>query len=112
MANGTWCYKGNHDNPAFQLRVSLANGDMAPIEHLSVDSPSKTLGSMTCSSGSGKGAFIQMREKAQGWIDRVIVGKLNRWHVWFLLDRQHYPMVFFGISSVTAPFDTLSECLQ
>ncbi len=53
-----------------------------------------------------------MREKAQGWIDRVIVGKLNRWHVWFLLDHQLYPMVFFGISSVRAPFDALSECLQ
>ncbi len=83
MANGTWRYKGNHDNPAFQLQVPLANGNMAPIKHLSVNSPSSTLSPMTCPSGSSVGAFIQMWEKAQGWIDRVIVEKLNRWLVWF-----------------------------
>jgi hypothetical protein len=42
--DGTWHYNDNHKNPAFQLHVPLANGDMAPIKHLSVDSPSKTLG--------------------------------------------------------------------
>jgi hypothetical protein len=85
---------------------------MAPIDHLSINSPSKTLGSMTCPSGSSEGAFTPMREKAQGWVNRAIVGKLNRQQVWFLLDHQLYPMVFFGISSVTAPFDALSKCLQ
>ncbi len=76
--DGTWRYDDNHKNPAFQLHVPLANRDMAPIEHhLSVDSPSKTLGLMTCPSGSCEGAFTQMREKAQGWIDRAIGGKLN-----------------------------------
>ncbi len=58
--DGTWRYDDNHKNPVFQLHVPLANGDMAPIEHLSVDSPSKTLGSMTCPSGSCKGTFTQM----------------------------------------------------
>ena len=58
--DGTWRYNDNHKNPAFQLHVPLANGDMAPIKHLSVDSPSKTLSLMTCPSGSCKGAFTQI----------------------------------------------------
>jgi hypothetical protein len=110
--DGTWRYDENHKNPAFQLHVPLANGDMAPIKQLSVDSPSKTLGLMTCPSGSCEGTFTQMQEKAQGWIDRAIGGKLHQRHIWFLLERQFYPMVFFGISNVTAPFDALSKCLQ
>ncbi len=110
--DGTWHYDDNHENPAFQLHVPLANGDMAPIKHLSVDSPSKTLGLMTCPSSSSKGAFTQMREKAQRWIDRAIGEKLNHRHICFLLERQIYPMVFFGIGNIKAPFDALSKCLQ
>jgi hypothetical protein len=69
MAAGAWQYEPNHDNPAFQICVPLANSDMAPIGHLLVDSPSKTLESMMCLSGSSKGVFNQNRGKAQGWID-------------------------------------------
>jgi hypothetical protein len=67
---------------------------------------------MTCLSGSSNGALTQIQEKAQGWIDRAIAGKLNRWHVWFLLEFQFYLMVFFGISSITALFNVIDECCQ
>jgi hypothetical protein len=50
-------------------RIPPANGDTVLIDHLSVGSPSKTLGSMTCLSGSSNGALTQIWEKAQGWID-------------------------------------------
>ncbi len=112
MADGTWGYESNHEKPAFQICIPLADGNTVSIDHLSVNSSSKTFGSMTCLSGSSKGTFNQIQEKGQGWIDQVIAGKLNRWHIWFLLDRQFYPMVFYGISSITALFDALGKCLQ
>ncbi len=68
MADGTWRYNANHENPDFQICVPLGNGELAPIEHLSVDSPTKMLGSMICPSGCSNGAFAQMMEKTQGWV--------------------------------------------
>jgi hypothetical protein len=41
MADGTWRYNANHENPDFQICVPLGNGKTAPIEHLSVDFPNK-----------------------------------------------------------------------
>jgi hypothetical protein len=112
MADGTWHYDANHENPDFQIRVPLGNGELAPTEHLSIDSPTKMLGLMTCPSGCSDGAFAQMMEKAQGWVARAIGRNLNCWHIWFLLERQLSPMVFFGIGCNMAPFDSLPECLQ
>ncbi len=112
MADGTWRYDANHENPDFQIHVLLRNGELAPIEHLSVDSPTKTLGSMTCPSGCSNRAFAQMTEKAQGWVAQAIGKNLNCRHIWFLLERQLSPMVFFGIGCNTALFDSLAECLQ
>jgi hypothetical protein len=41
MADGTWRYNPNHENPDFQIHVLLGNGELAPIEHLSIDSTTK-----------------------------------------------------------------------
>jgi hypothetical protein len=112
MANGTWRYDANHENPDFQIRVPLGNSELAPIEHLSVDSPTKMLGLMTCPSGCSNGAFAQMTEKAQGWVARTFGGNLNCRHIWFLLGCQLSPMVFFSIGCNMAPFDSRVECLQ
>ncbi len=82
------------------------------MEPLLVNSPTKTLGLMTSPSGCSHGFFVQIQEKAQGWIDQAIGVKLNRRHIWFLIEHQLFPKVFFGIGSISALFDTLADCLQ
>ncbi len=66
---------------------------------------------MTCPTGSSEGAIRQMVEKAHKWIDKAKMGKLHKHNLWFLLDKQFWPGVSFGISNITAPFDVLEECL-
>jgi hypothetical protein len=92
--------------------VPLSDGSHAPIKHLAMTAPTKTLGSMTCPTGCSNKAIAQMAEKAQGWIDRAWSGKLHKHNLWFLLDKQFWPKVSFGICSITAPFNVLEECLM
>jgi hypothetical protein len=108
---GSWRFDQNEKKPELSIMVPLSNGSHAPIEHLEIPAPTKTLGSMTCPTECSNGAIAQMIEKAQGWIDRARSGKLQR-NLWFLLDKQFWPKVSFGISSITAPFDVLEECLM
>jgi hypothetical protein len=53
------------------ILVPLANGHVAPIKHLQVTIPQKTLEQMTCPTGSSKGAITQMKDKARKWIDKA-----------------------------------------
>jgi hypothetical protein len=62
---------------------------------------------MTCPMGSSKGAITQMKDKARKWIDKAKGGKLHRLNFWFLLDKQFWSGVAFGISSISASFDEL-----
>jgi hypothetical protein len=52
-----------------------------------------------------------MKEKAQKWIDKAKGERLHRHNYWFLMDTQFWPGVSFGISSITAPFEELEECM-
>ena len=70
-------YKDNTEKEELKIGVPLVDGSMVTIEQLAINKAIKTLGLMTCPSGSCEGAFTQMQEKAQGWIDRAIGGKLN-----------------------------------
>jgi hypothetical protein len=108
----TWKYDQNEKKPALLITVPLTDESNAPIDHPAVTKPSKMLGSMTCPTGCSDGAITQMVEKAQGWIDRAKLGKLHKWNLWFLLEEQFWPKVSFGISSITAPFEVLDECLM
>jgi hypothetical protein len=56
-SDGTWNYSMNEIRPDLQVRVPLANGSVADIEHLLVNRAVKTLGSMTCPSGSNAAAL-------------------------------------------------------
>jgi hypothetical protein len=67
---------------------------------------------MTCPTGSNIGAIAQMKEKAQGWIEKAKSSKLHKRNIWFLMDVQFWPKVFFGIGSISAPLPTLEECLM
>lgn len=61
---------------------------------------------------SSDDAIAQMQEKAQGWVAKAKESKLHKGHLNFLLDKQFWPGVSFGISSVCAPFEELEECLM
>ena len=94
------------------ILVPIEDGLLAAINHLPVTTPTKTLGQMTCPTGSSNGAIVQMNEKVQGWIDQAKSSKLHKRNLWFLMDKQFWLRVAFGISSVTAPFEVLDECLM
>ncbi len=53
-----------------------------------------------------------MKEKAQKWIDKARGGWLHKCNFWFLMDKQFWPGVFFGISSITAPFEELDKYMM
>jgi hypothetical protein len=110
--DGTWRYDSNKNVPDLSIKVPLEDGTYAAIEHLSADTPTKTLGQMTCPTGGSKGAIAQMQHKAQGWLTKASASKLNKCNISFLLDKQFWPAVSFEISSVCAPFATLEDCLM
>ena len=53
-----------------------------------------------------------MQDKAQGWVDKAKNGKLKRRSVWFLLEKQFWPKVRYGLCGNTASFSQLEDCLQ
>ena len=67
---------------------------------------------MTCPNGNSDGALQQMRDKAQKWIDKAREGRLHWRNFWFLLDKQFWPSVAFGISSITASLADLDQCMM
>ena len=87
-----------------EIVVPLEDGTHVAIEHLPVTTSTKTLGQMTCPTGCSDGGIAQMQEKAQGWLSKARESKLHKGHINFLLDKQFWPGVSFGISSVSAPF--------
>jgi hypothetical protein len=111
-ARWEWQYSPNNKRSDQNIMVPTEDGSLAAIEHLPVTTPTKTLGQMTCPTGSSDGAIAQMNKKAQGWIDQAKSSKLQKRNLCFLLDKQFCPRVAFGISSITAPFDVLEECLM
>jgi hypothetical protein len=64
-ANGTWEYNQNKLNPNFALGVPMADGSLEQIEHLPISKGIKTLGSMTCPSGSSAAAIERMKTQGQ-----------------------------------------------
>ncbi len=53
-----------------------------------------------------------MKEKGQGWIAKAQSSKLHKRNLWLFLDKQFWPRVSFGISSICAPFAVLEEYLM
>ena len=80
-ADGTWIYENNIVQPDLAIRVPLADGSLAEIEHLPVSSAVKTLESMTCPTGSSALALGQMQQQGQEWVDQVKFGKLSHRNV-------------------------------
>ncbi len=64
----TWQYEKNHANPEYRNVVPLEDGSNKEIDHLDMDTPTKTLGLITAPMESNASALTQMKEKAEGWI--------------------------------------------
>ena len=95
-----------------QITVPLGDGTEAVIEHLPADTPTKTLGQMTCPAGDSTGVITQMQQKAQAWLAKASASKLHKRNITFLLDKQFWPVATFGISSICATFAMLESCLM
>ncbi len=109
--DGLWGYAKNETNQEYQIRVPLADGSMAEIEQYGVNVPSKTLGSITCPTGSGEGAILAMQEKSLTWEATVREGKMSRRNVWFMMRVQFWPRIAYGLCNNMSTVDILSECV-
>ena len=110
--DGKWRYDANHTNEALDLTVPLPDGTESWIAHESVETAKETLGTWVCPSGSAKDAVKAMREKAEGWTARAQEGALPRRDVWFLMDRQFWPKVGYGLGCSTATWAEHEVCLR
>ncbi len=81
--DGSWKYDVNNKVPELSILVPLVDGSLAPINHLPVTTPTKTLGQMTCPMSS-EGTILQMNKKAQKWINKAKGGRLHRRNFWYL----------------------------
>jgi hypothetical protein len=55
----------------------MADETLAEIDHLPYSMAIKTLGSMTCPTGSNDAALDRMRLQGQEWVDRVLASTLS-----------------------------------
>ena len=62
-------YENKVLRPNLSIGVPFADGSLAEIEHLPVSSAVKTLGLMTCPTGSSAAALGLMQQQGQEWVD-------------------------------------------
>jgi hypothetical protein len=97
-------------NKDLSFGVPLADGNLAEIEHPPVTSAVKTLGSMTCPAGLNKVAFERMQLQGQEWVDRIT--NLSHCNTWFMVDRQFWLRLGYGICNNTTSWEESDSCLQ
>jgi hypothetical protein len=76
-AKGGWQYIAHHEDRRAVITVPMPDGTVAPIDHKAVDNDQKTLGVVTCPSGSSYGSLLQMKEKIQKWLVSLTAGQLH-----------------------------------
>jgi hypothetical protein len=94
------------------MSVPIKDCSFLPIKHLPVTALTKTLGQMTCLTSSSNGAIEQMRERHKsGLIRQYLKSSISATSgfYWTNNSGQGY---LFGISSISAPFAVLEECLM
>jgi hypothetical protein len=74
----------------------MASVTMESITQLPIDKAVKTLGYMTCPTGSNKVAIQHMQQQGQEWTDKVKSGHLSRRDMWFMVDHQLWPRMGVG----------------
>ena len=89
----------------------MPDGSQVQIEHTALDTSKETLGFWTSPVGESKSDIETMQNNADEWIDRAKDGTLSRRNMWFLLDRQLWPRVGYGLSINTLHWQKLTDCL-
>ncbi len=97
-------------NNNLSVHVQLADGNLTEIKHLPVTSIVKTLSSMTCPAVLNKAAIERMQLQGQEWVDRIT--NLSHCNTWFMVDRQFWPHLGYGICNNTATWEELDSFLQ
>jgi hypothetical protein len=110
-AKGGWQYIAHHEDGGAVITVPMPDGTAAPISHIAVDNAQKTLGVVTCPSGSSYGSLLQMKEKTQKWLDSLTAGQLHQRMMWFSVDRQLWPSVKYGLCCSMATLPKLNTAL-
>jgi hypothetical protein len=102
---GGWQYIAHHKDDTAAVYVPLPNLTMSAITHWAVDNAQKKLGVVICPSGNRDGSLCQMKEKAQKWLNSLTAGRLHCQMMWFSVDRQLWPLVWYSLccSMATLP---------
>ena len=90
----------------------MTYGSQVLIEYAAVDTAKETLEICTSTVGDSKPALETMKNKAYKWIHRAKEGTLSRHVVWFLLDRQLWTTVGYGMSSKTSHWYKITDFLK
>ncbi len=85
-ADETWYYEKNEDEENFHIGIPTKGEGAELIEHCGVDMAHKTLGVMTCPSGSNDAAIERMKNATTEWIDTAREAKLSRQNFWMMVD--------------------------
>jgi hypothetical protein len=110
--DGIWHYEENEKEEEICAVVPLADGSFAQINHLGIHESAKMLSSMTCPSRCNKGAIEYMLTKSRAWRDTITAGKLSRRYVWFMMEKQFWLRVAYGLCAVLALYKVTLECLM
>ena len=111
-AQGKWRYSTNEDKEEYCFGVPLHDGNYAPIRHLGVDKAEETLGIISCPSGKQIEAIEKLRAKADEWIGRAKDSHLGRRDIWFLLERQLWMGLKYGLCCNSSKWSVIEDCFR
>ena len=110
--DGSWTYEKNEDVEYFNISILMTNGSQVHIKDAALDTAKQTLGVWTSYVGYSKVALETMQNDMDKWISRTKEGTLSRRNMWFLVDRQLWPRVWYRLSSNTSHWHKLTYCLK
>ena len=111
-ARGKWKYASNEDKEDYIFTVPMPDGTSVPIRHLGVDHPEETLGVFSCPSGDQSSLIKKMQDKADEWIGRAKESHLGRRDIWFLLERQLWMGLKYGLCCHSSEWRFLEKVLH
>lgn len=111
-AQGKWKYASNEDKEEYRFRVPLPDGTSVPIRHLGVDHPEETLGVFSCPSGNQAALIKKLQDKADEWIGRAKDSHLGRRDIWFLVERQLWMGLKYGLCCHSSKWSVIEDALH
>ena len=111
-ARGKWRYASNEGKNEYGFSVPLPDGTSVPIRHLSVDQAEETLGVFSCPSGKQSELIKKMQTKADEWIGRAKESHLGRREIWFLVERQLWMGLKYGLCCHSSKWSVIEDVLH